>query len=289
MLYKDLADYGVFVIPPGDPKYQALVADIQRQHGGSRFVHDADSFEILRDRRAAVGLLNGADQAIASIACIWHVRLQDDRVVQRRFQPGTNPSVLLPFGLTERSKKFHRYWNCVFPGSKRLINFRGTVMGDNTDVRPPEPDELSEGGTFWLGPGSRPQRGEDPVKFVLDGVFFEDGSFAGPNELGSWEQTVTAAEMCRELGELARAVETRQSGSSEFFEQVRVLTGQPEAEGYPPPPPPSLAGRGEILREHERRVAGWRVQNMRQRMADDEVIAQVAGWANIVLPPFRKL
>lgn len=288
MICEDLAYCGVFLIPPGGPEYQALVADIEKRDSGRRFVHEAGTFDITRDHQLAVALLNSANQAIASIAYFWHVRLPDDRVVSHGFQPGANPSILLPFGLTARSKRFHRYWNCIFPGSKRLIRFRGGMVGDNTDVRPPEPDELSES-TFWLGLGSPPRRGEQPIKFVLDGVFFEDGSFAGPNQLGSWEHTVAAAEMCRELGELARDAQTRKTGASEFFEQVRVLSGHSEGEGHPPPPPPSLAGRGEILREHERRVAGSRIHEMRREMADELVMRQVAEWADIVFPPFRRL
>jgi hypothetical protein len=127
------------------------------------------------------------------------------------------------------------------------------------------------------------------VKLSLDGVFFEDGGFAGPDQLGSWEQTVSAAETYLELGALAR--EARHSGMSadEFFRTVRDVTGQPEQGRLPPPPPPGLDRASGPLREFERSMVGWRVLHMRERLHDDVVIERVAEWSDAVIPKFHKL
>lgn len=90
----------------------------------------------------------------------------------------------------------------------------GSLFGDNTDVRPPAADELWHGGFFGSSGGSASDRSEavEPVKLTLDGVFFVDGGFAGPNRLGSWEQTVSAALAYLACAALAR--EAREAGTS---------------------------------------------------------------------------
>ena len=65
----------------------------------------------------------------------------------------------------------------------------GSSFGDNTDVKPPAADELWHGSFVRIyGDGSGSHESQ-PVKLTLDGIFFVDGGFAGPNRLGAWEQT----------------------------------------------------------------------------------------------------
>jgi hypothetical protein len=290
---EDLAQYGICLVPPSAPEYQPLVADIvnrlRSRPNGSPPVHDeASSFSSGHDDTSVV-LLNRSSRAIASVAYIWHVRLsnRNGRVVTHSYSPGTNASVLLPFCLNKLISKHRYYWHAIFPGSKRLVRFNGSILGDNTDTRPPEPDELWHGGFFSSSSVDRTEG--EPVKLSLDGVFFEDGGFAGPDQLGSWEQTVSAAETYLELGALAR--EARHSGMSadEFFRTVRDVTGQPEQGRLPPPPPPGLDRASGPLREFERSMVGWRVLHMRERLHDDVVIERVAEWSDAVIPKFHKL
>jgi hypothetical protein len=188
-------------------------------------------------------LVNRAKAAIATVAYFWSRRLSSGRIATSSSLPGTNPSVLLPFLQRERSKKWDAYWNTIFPGSKRLITVEGSVYGDNTDVRPPAADEL--GPSFALGGGGGGDSGE-PFKLTLDGVFFVDGGFAGPNQLGTWDHLVAAREAYLSASALARSAPQTPAGRADFFARVDKLSGldtgpQPNApQAFAPPPPRPL-------------------------------------------------
>jgi hypothetical protein len=286
---RGLEEHGVVLIPPSAPEYPELVEDIlTRTRARAKGGPPADEDDLAFSPDGSVVLRNLGSKAIVSIAYIWDVRLHPDgRVVTHSVMPGTNPSVLLPFGLRERVIKFDRYWKMIFPGSKRLIRFEGSMLGDNTDVRPPEVDELWHGSFFGFG-GHIQRAGRQPLRLTLDGVFFEDGGFAGADELGIYEQTVSAAETFLELAQLAR--KARQIGMSptEFLHQVCALTGQSEGGRLPPPPPPGPHRSGS-LRERERAIVGFQVLQMRTSLGDEALIEQVANWGDLPVPAFHKL
>ncbi len=289
----DLVEYGVVLIPPSRAEYFELLADIehrlQKRPKGSPPVSDESlSFISEHDTSASAILVNRANIAIASLAYIWSLRGRNDRIVTNSSLPGTNPSVLLPFGLNDRSKKFDFYWNTIFPGSKRLITCGGPSFGDNSDVRPPAADELSQGGFVTWG-GGRPEPSE-PVRLALDGVFFEDGGFAGPNRLGAWEHTVFCAEAHLACAELAR----KAASAREFFLDVQHLTDQPENGRLPPPPPPGAWRNSQLpdpqpIRKREFQMVGWQVFRSRQRLGDEATINSIKAWADAPVPKFHKL
>jgi hypothetical protein len=65
----------------------------------------------------------------------------------------------------------------------------------------------------------------EPLKLTLDGVFFVNGGFAGPNRLGSWERTTLAAQARLECAALAREARSKGTPADEFFVQVQTHTG----------------------------------------------------------------
>jgi hypothetical protein len=168
----------------------------------------------------------------------------------------------------------------------------GSLYGDNTDVRPPSADELWHGG-FISGSGGSSTDSMEPVRFTLDGVFFVDGGFAGPNRLGSWEQTVFAAAAYLECAALAREARRKGTPPSEFFLQVQVLTGQTDPPSMPPPPPPIPLDSGppnpESIRKYAVQKVGWRILRKRETMDDEANVARLESWADAPAPRFHKL
>ncbi len=286
LVCEDLARYGAILIPPPAAEYFEVRADIEhrlhnRPVGGPPVEVDAI------DTAGSAILLNRSDVAIASIAYIWSFPGRNGRIFPHRCLPGTNPSVLLPFGLDDRGRKFGAFWNTIFPTSKRLLRCDGSLPGDNTDVRQPAADELWHGGFFMSG-GSRADDLK-PLKLTLDGVFFVDGGFAGPNRLGAWEQTVFAAEAYLKCGSLAREARRKGIPAAAFFDRVRTLTGQME-EDPPIPPPPDLNPRDpEPIRKHERQWVGRQALDMRMRLGEEAAIARIEAWADAPVPKFHKL
>lgn len=233
---------------------------------------------------------NQAGQAIASIAFIWTFADSNGRVRPHSFLPGTSTSVLLPFGLDERRRTIYAYRSTIFPGSKRVMKSDGSIAGDNSDVRPPREDEIWRGGSFGFGRGSRRDELE-PLKLELDGVFFADGGFAGPNRLGSWERVVFAAEAHQECAALVRRARERAVAASEVFAELQDWTGAEDGK-LPPPPPPPLSSRPldlEPIRRHERHFVGWKIQQMRSTQGKEQTLAVIDVWADAPVPNFYKL
>jgi hypothetical protein len=274
LVCEDLASYGVVLVPPSTPEYFNLLAVIK--HGISE--HETNTSAIL---------LNRAQVAIASIAFIWSFSRRNGRLSPHRFLPGTNPSVLLPFGVDNRSQKIHAFWNTIFPGSKRLMTCSGSSFGDNTDVRPPAADELWHRTFVSMGGGSDSD-GSEPVKLTLDGVFFVDGGFVGPNHLWSWEYTVFAAEAYLNCASLAQEARRQGTPPAEFFAKVQTLTGQMDERMPPPLHSPNLESV-EPIRLYELQLAGCRVFDMRKRLGDEAAIGAIEAWANAPVPRFYRL
>jgi hypothetical protein len=150
LVCEDLARYGVVLVPPSTAEYFELLADIEhRLQTKPKGMPPVQADEISRisehDTRGSAILINRAEVAIASIAYIWLFSLKSGTKVPHRCTPGTNASVLLPFGLDPRIKKVVAFSDTIFPGSKRLMTCDGALYGDNTDIRPPAPDEIWHG------------------------------------------------------------------------------------------------------------------------------------------------
>jgi hypothetical protein len=189
--------------------------------------------------------------------------------------------------LHDQFRKINAFWNTIFPASKRLMTPDGQMHGDNTDVRAPTEAELWQGGSFSMNSGSGNEFLE-PVKLTLDGVFFVDGGFAGPNRLGAWEQTVFAAEAHVACAALARESLDR----SDFFTQVRELTGQIDETRLPIPPAPRSPESGpdpESIRRFERQLVGFAVLEMRKSLGPETAIARIAAWNQAPAPTLYKL
>jgi hypothetical protein len=298
LVCEDLAPYGVVLIPPASQAYFELLADIERRlqarpKGSPPIGNDALSRISEHDTAGSAILVNKAPVAIASMAYTWTFRDQNGRTRTSSYSPGTNPSVLLPFLQNDRVKKFDSFWNTIFPGSKRLMTADGSY-GDNTDVRAPAADELSSGGFSGFSGGA--QLGVEPLKLTLDGVFFVDGGFAGPNQLGAWDQVAAARETFLALSALARDVRGTPAAQAEFFAHVQQLSGltssEPRVGPVMPPPRPPRPGAGpdqESIRNYQQQSISRNVLMMRNRLGDRAAIAAIAAWRNAPGPEPHKL
>ena len=93
------------------------------------------------DRETSAILLNRSQHSIAEIQQVWTFEEESGRTYTSSIGGGANPSVLLPFGLSEKVLNLYRYWKVILPGSKRYLGRNGEQVGDNSDVRPPAPAE----------------------------------------------------------------------------------------------------------------------------------------------------
>jgi hypothetical protein len=314
-LCEDLPRYGVVLLPPSSPDYAGLLADIQNRlakpvPGSAPQLPDSE------DPSAPTMILcNRSQTAIAAVSWIWKFELDTGR--STRSSAAGVPSLLAPFGLDERVRKLYGYWQVVLPGSKRGI--RGSSMfGDNTDVRPPQPDELWTGGGFGVGGGSRGPLGPlKSVTLVLDGVFFLDGGFAGPDTLNNFDRLTAQVDAYLQVAKIARDGHNRGLTPATIFAQIEVVTGPVRGPAPPPPPeppPPGTivkqieivagpappppggpapapppGGRGNFHQDKLRNLTMQIAMMRRQGMGDDQVVYSLMSWTETPLPSFHKL
>lgn len=282
---EDLPQYGVILLPPSSPDYPSLAAGIQE-----RLDHpipgSAPYFRQFDDPDApGIILCNRAPTAIAALAWRWRFEPETGRSTGASIATAGVPSVLAPFGLDERTRKLYGYWHTILPGSQRLV--RGnSLFGDNTDVRPPEPDELWKGGGVGGGGGLR--RPSGPLKSVslaLDSVFFVDGGLAGPDTLRSFDRLTADVDAHLRVAHIAREGHNQGLSAAAILAQVEAVTGSDR--GPAPPPPPDHAG--DFLPASLRTLAS-QIGMMRQHGGgDDRVVYLLMSWTETPLPNFRKL
>ena len=290
----DFPQHGVVLVSPTSPEYDLLVADIQR-----RIDHPADGSPPLpesmrdriseQDRETSAILLNRSPNGIAAIQPVWSLQETNGRTYTTSFGGGSNSSVLLPFGISEEGLKHFRYWRVILPGSRRYLNAHGEQAGDNSDVRPPAPDETWMGGGVGAGGGRK--RFRAPMKEVtltLDGVFFDDGGFVGPNHKGLWEQTVLNAEAHLRLAKLARQGHDNGVAPPKILAEIETVTGP--ANDFPPAPPtPRDAWTPEMRGELALQRLGWQIHMTRENQGDERTVRMLIAWGDARLPHFRKL
>jgi len=196
------------------------------------------------------------------------------------------PSVLLPFGLTPELRKQLIYQSAILPGSRRYIR-DGEVIGDNSDVRPPQPDEVW-GSTFGLAGGKTLIRDLDEMKsvtLILDGIFFSDGEFAGPNQLQLFDLVVQEAEVYRDVAQTVSQLVKSGNYADTIFIAVEKLTGPSRAAM---PPRPGVQSPPEAFREQARSFIASMISCHRTQRGDSEAVSMLVGWADADLPQYRR-
>jgi len=211
-----LSRYGVVLVPPSSPEYAGLLADIQKRLTNP-VAGSPPQLRLEDPDEPTMILCNRSQTAIAAPSWIWKLEPEAGRPMGSRVSTASVPSVLAPFGLEERIRKLYDYWHVILPGSKRGI--RGnSLLGSNTDVRLPQPEEIWKGGWFSVGAGSG--RSQGPLKSVtltLDGVFFLDGGFAGPDTLCSFDRLTADVNAHLQAGRLARDGHYRGLSAQDIF------------------------------------------------------------------------
>lgn len=299
---EDLAPYGIVLVSQSDEAFPKLLAEIARRPSqsseGTPPVSGSAVARVLNHKDCAI-LVNRAEVAIAHLAYVWSFQQQNGRITTSSRLPGTQPSLLLPFtmaGLPDRFDKIYRYWNTIFPGSKRLLTPGGECIGDNTDVSTPAEDERWSGGTFGFSHLGRNHDAE-PLKLTIDGIFFVNGGFAGPNQLGSWDQLVAARDIGLGCASQASNTGPTPADQAEFFDRWQRrsgLTGQEPHRGpfLPPPRPPVPRGRCldlDDIHRYQQETVARKVLMMRDRLGHTAALTAIAAWQDDPGPVPHKL
>jgi hypothetical protein len=162
-------------------------------------------------------------------------------------------------------------------------------VGDNTDVRPPGPEEVWTGGVMGgRGGGNRSRGPMREVTLTLDGVFFSDGGFAGPNRKGLWDQIVSCAEANQRVAALARQGHERGAAPQNILAEIEAVTGTATDR---PPEPPGLRGKGaaETYAESALERIAWQIAIYRKGQGDERTVYMLMATGDAHPPHFHKL
>jgi hypothetical protein len=126
--YRDLAEFGLPLVPPNDPAFPALLADIE-----SRAL-PPDSWQAGDLGEAAV-LLNQSGRAIVGFAYVWRYRTVEGAVRPTRCLNLGSSSTELDV-LSGRAAVTREISGFILPGSKRLIAEEGCSATTWMSCRP---------------------------------------------------------------------------------------------------------------------------------------------------------
>lgn len=288
------------LIPPESPHYDSLLADIQRRSGqrtdGEPPIPDEFRPGISEEDRATSAILvNIGTKPIAAMHAVWRCDTVTGRSFRRSYGMLSAQSLLLLFGRRSDDpwRKIAGYWHTILPGSKRYISQSGLV-GDNTDVRPPNDDEKWRGGIVTGGrAGGTNWEGLKRITLILDGVFFLDGEFVGPNSEKLFERTVADAEAHMIVAKVASEAQSRGLSAMEILGEVEKATGAA------PEHPGSVirllrnpdAGIEDFRRAALEEIACRLGHHRRfpQAFRDPEAtVSMIIGWSKTAVPDFRR-
>jgi hypothetical protein len=167
------------------------------------------------------------------------------------------------------------------------------MVGDNTDARLPADDEKWRGGMIGGrgGGGGGGVSYRDPIRqvtLVLDGVFFLDGEFVGPDDMKMFEQTVADAEAHRILAGIAKGGHKRGLSPAEILAEIEETTG------VAPERPPNFRNTPATKKDFRRaalQTIAYQL-GMRRRFLqasnEEKTVLTIMSWDDVVLPSLRK-
>jgi hypothetical protein len=296
---EDLPQHGLRLVAPSSPDYAPALADLrchldQPMSGTPPIPGQFRTRISEEDRSTSAILLNQNKKTIAALQVVWRFETISGHTPRHSSRILSPQVLLLPFGKPESSLKPLGYWHAILPGSKRYLSQSGMV-GDNTDVRLPSPEEKwpSKGGVVAIGrSGGMDLR--DPVKQItltLDGIFFLDGEFVGPNREALYEETVAEAEAHTLVAKIAREGHNSGRAPSQILAEIEKTTGPAQEEYLAPPGARQNHAKPEEFRQ-------WALQQLAEEFAqqrefpqysDENLVVRIMGWTETVLPHFRKV
>jgi hypothetical protein len=247
--YRDLAEFGLPLITPGDPAFDLRFEEIRSIPAPFR-----PDIERVPDRAAI--LENRSGNAVITLSYVWRYTTANGKTRTsscRNLGSSRQMDVL-----TGREKAGRDLFSFILPGSGRLITEEG-MFGDNRDVLAQRP-AAGGGGWGFSGGGSGRARGMDSrdrdhdvvrIELALDVAIFEDGLCVGPDESGLRESLIEQIERQKEVA--GHIVHALRGGATPgvIFEMLRPLARhRPQV---PPAPPVAMNDRQAVGRSLEGR------------------------------------
>ena len=245
------------------------------------------------DLEFAAILRNQSDHAIAALALEWRFDEADGRQNTHQVISAFAKQLLIPHGVAPGLLRMTRYWSSILPGSKRLLA-GAEMFGENTDARAPEPEEIPFGIGFGTGGGTGggrlPPAGEwREVVLAIDGAFFDNGEFVGPNRCRLWEQVCYEAAVMLEIAGMARAGRKRGLNSADVLAEIASFLGPPDDLRLER----NRAGPGlnepEQFRETQRGNLAFWLHHTLEHGGKEATLTQLLAWLEFPCPHLKRV
>lgn len=220
---KDLPEHGLTIIGPSDPSFDALLA-ARLKGESSEIMDNLKPFSFFVENKSKLMVV-----AYTIRWCFTKADGTNDCYVSSL----TNPRALmdgenLPEEMIEQSGK-------IKPNSTRFFSLL-SLEGSGFISVPANPAEVEQ-----MKNGSTPDRGEllrrygaelskySDVTFEIDGAFFDDGSFVGPDTTGLFGRTkALIGAQYDVLTEITRGLSKPGKTKVDVFKDLEATAGQPE-------------------------------------------------------------
>jgi hypothetical protein len=239
------------------------------------------------DRETSAILVNRSQNGIAAIQQVWTFQETNGRTHPASIASGS--AFFCPFGVPEKALRLRGYWHVILPGSARYLNADGELVGDNSDVRPPAPDEVWTGGVISTRTaGNRRRRPMEKVTLTLDGVFFTNGGFAGPNREGLWERTVCDFEAHMQVAGISRQGYMDGTPAQKILSEIASITGPP-GEHHSIHNLARGAHNAELHRNYALGMVARQIEMARKTQGDEWTLSMLMARGDARAPQFHKL
>jgi hypothetical protein len=271
--------HGLLLVPPSQAGFTALVEAI-RPHAPCPLPARLDHAAVLDNHGRA---------PLAGLTLEWRFEELSGRRFEHRATFLFGRTLLLPFGASAEDLASALYWQTILPGSRRLLTGEG-IFGGNGDVRPPAPEETPRGGFAGGAGGLHPHEPNifRRVELAIDGAFFLDGEFTGPNRSHIWEAVYYEAEVRLETARAARAALHRGGGTAEALAAAAGYCGAPaQGSGSPPWLTSESVSAGDFRLWHRSQLAGW-LQRLGRLKGDEAILSMLLAWLDAPVPALRR-
>ena len=291
---QDIRDRGLRLVSPADSEFGSLLEDIRRRTAAP---HPSIAVlpwpSIPADLEFAAILRNQSGHAIAALALEWRFEEADGRQTAHQIVSAFAKQLLVPHGLAPEFLRMTRYWSSIRPGSKRLLA-GAEMFGENTDARAPEPGEIpfgiglgSSGGAAagWLPPAGELRE----VVLAIDGCFFDNGEFVGPNRCRLWEQVCYEAEVMLEIAGMARAGRQRGLNSADVLAEIASFLGPPDDLRLERNRTGPGMDEPEQFRETERGNLAFWLHHTLEHTGNEATLTQLLAWLEFPCPQLKRV
>lgn len=220
---KDLPEHGLVIIGPSDPSFDALLA-AQLKGQPNEVIDNLKPFSFFVENRS--------DRMVVAYTLQWCFT-KTDGTNECQVKSLTNPRALmdgdnLPEEMIEQSGKIKphstRFFSLISPGGSGSLS---------VPASPEEVEQLKRGvspdrGTLLRRYGVELSKYSD-VTFAIDGAFFDDGTFVGPDITGFFGETKAVIRARYDvLNEIMRGLSNPGKTKEDVFTGLEATANQPE-------------------------------------------------------------